>query len=819
MRICKYILIILLLAACSTTRNIPEDELLYRGISKVDYDKWQPSAHRNDTAGVISAIADAYSTVENLFSANGAKQVNTTHELSKEELDSLQQMDKVDRLHYEDTQDEVKAVLAYAPNGSFMGSSYVTHPFPIRLWIYNRYVNSKKRFGKWMFNHFACTPKYITSVNPYVRSNVARTTLRNHGYLHATVMHDTIAMRNPRKAKVAYHVLPGRLFHIDSISYLNFPSGTDSLIRSTMSESLLHSGMPFKAASLDEERKRITTLLRNKGFYFYHPEYIQFKADTLIKPLNMQLRVEPDMNMPSRAKRTYHIGNTFVRILRNGDSELTDTLPAQDGFTFGYSGNKSKPLIKPMAVRRLMFYRKGDLYRQNLHDIWQQKLSETGLFSQIKTDYIERDSLAESDTLDVVVTAMLDKPYDAKFEGRATFKSNSQVGPGATFSVTKANAFRNGEIFGFDVNGSFEWQTGADMKGDRTFVNSFEAGVASHLTYPRIMFFGLGKKIGRRAMTSTQFKLNARMQNRAGYFGRVTFGARITYNYQRRRNITHELTPFRIEYEAMVHTTHQFDSIIISNPSLAMSMHNQFVTSMEYSYNWRSTHGHDRTFSIYAKEAGNVLSGIYAIAGRSFNEKNKDLFGVPFAQFVKAQVQYTHKIPLTKRSCIATRAFLGAIYNYGNSIVAPYNDLFSMGGANSIRAFATRSIGPGAYHPSESNYAYLMHAGDLKLELNAEYRFPIVGDLYGAAFIDAGNVWLLKDDGDHPNGCLDFSRFGKDIALGTGVGLRYDLDILVLRFDMGIGIHAPYDTGREGYYNMPSFGKSLGFHFAIGYPF
>ena len=166
------------------------------------------------------------------------------------------------------------------------------------------------------------------------------------------------------------------------------------------------------------------------------------------------------------------------------------------------------------------------------------------------------------------------------------------------------------------------------------------------------------------------------------------------------------------------------------------------------------------------------------------------------------------------------RFMAGAIYSYGNAKVAPYSEQFFIGGANSIRAFTVRSIGPGSYHPKvETKYSYIDQTGDLKLEANIEYRFKIIGDLHGAAFLDAGNIWLLRNDPDRPGGQFKFSDFGKDIALGTGAGLRYDLTFLVIRFDVGIGLHVPYETSKKGYYNLPSFKKSLGYHLAIGYPF
>ena len=169
---------------------------------------------------------------------------------------------------------------------------------------------------------------------------------------------------------------------------------------------------------------------------------------------------------------------------------------------------------------------------------------------------------------------------------------------------------------------------------------------------------------------------------------------------------------------------------------------------------------------------------------------------------------------------LVMRAFTGAAHAYGNSSQVPYSEQFYVGGANSIRAFTVRSIGPGSYRVAEETAnGYFDQTGTFKFEMNAEYRFPLYGPLGGALFVDAGNVWLLKDDAERPGGTLTGSRFFKDLALGTGLGLRFDIGMIVVRGDLGIGLHAPYDTGKSGYFNMKSFGKSLAFHLAIGYPF
>jgi outer membrane protein assembly factor BamA len=203
-------------------------------------------------------------------------------------------------------------------------------------------------------------------------------------------------------------------------------------------------------------------------------------------------------------------------------------------------------------------------------------------------------------------------------------------------------------------------------------------------------------------------------------------------------------------------------------------------------------------------------------------KEGKELFGNPFTQFVKvtAEIRYNHRLDRNNR--IVTRLMGGAIVSYGNTRIAPFSEQFYAGGANSIRAFTIRTIGPGHFRPldpKQYKYSYIDQVGDLKLEANLEYRFRILGNLYGAAFLDCGGIWLLREDETREGGLFSLRHLGNDLALGSGAGLRYDLDYLIVRFDMGIGIHLPYDTGRKGYYNIPRFKDALGFHLAVGYPF
>ena len=853
----KFLMLCLLASACSLTKHLPEGETLYRGIKSIDYDKRQEAESKQQQEGVITALADAYSTVEGLLNGDASALQPAEETDEKAVRDSLKRASQKDQEAYESAKEEVEAVLSYAPNGALMGSSFVTHPFPIKLLIYNRYADSKHRFGKWMFNHFAGSPVLMSNVNPRLRATVAKNTLRSRGYFRAQTSYDVLPdRRDSLKGKVRYDIHPGPLYHLDSIAYMNLPELPQPSLKAKESSfrgmfqnffplkenlgesleagSLLHRGDPFSVVNLEAERTRIVSALREAGYYYQRNEYIAFRADTLQTPMKVKLQVLPSPTAPSEAMRPYYIGNTRVNILKYGDRQIVDSLAMRGGYSFGYSrpvkfkpmDSKSKgipkavkgyaPLLKPRAVWRSLLFRKGDLYRQSLSELMQDGLASTNVFSSLRINYVPR---ADEDTLDIVVNATLDKPYDAEFQGNVTIKTGGQVGPGASFSFSKRNAFRAAETLTLKVWGSYEWQTGANVETKSSLLNSYEYGVSGSLVYPRFRFFGLGRKLGRKFVASTALDLQARCQNRAGFFGRISWSAGVNYTLQRKQRIKHEFSPLTITYDQLLHSTARFDSIVDANPALYVSMRDQFVPSMSYTYSWVGSPRHPSSLTVSFKEASALVSSIYAIAGDSYSKEGKRLLGVPFAQFVKTTVQYTRQIPLTTRSLLAMRAFGGIVYSYGNAKSAPYSELFSVGGANSIRAFGMRTIGPGAYHPASSQYSYVDQMGDLKLEANIEYRFPIVGQLQGAAFIDAGNVWLLRESENQRGGQFNIKSFGEQIALGTGVGLRYDLDFLVIRFDLGIGIHAPYDTGKRGYYNMPSFGRSLGYHFAIGYPF
>ncbi len=436
--------------------------------------------------------------------------------------------------------------------------------------------------------------------------------------------------------------------------------------------------------------------------------------------------------------------------------------------------------------------------------------------------YTPKDTSRRCDTLDLRINTVYDLPLDGELEVNVTTKSNDQTGPGAVFSVTKRNMFGGGETFGVSMRGSYEWQTGNRVAGNSSAINSWELGISGTLTFPQILFTKLFRE-DPQYPSSTSFRIYADQLNRAKFFKMLAFGGSASYEYQTSATSHHSITPFKLTYSLLQRTTAEFDSIVGVNKALGRSLENQFIPAMSYTYTYDDSplkqKRHHLWWQTSFTQAGLLVNSISTAMGNRFNERDKNLLGNKFAQFAKLTSEIRYNYDLGNRHHLVGRLMGGIAYSYGNSVTTPYSEQFYIGGANSLRAFTIRSIGPGSFRPSDSQYGYLDQTGDIKFEANLEYRFPILGDLHGATFLDAGNVWLLRYDENRPGGQLKWGRFLKDLALGTGIGLRYDLTFLVIRVDWGIGLHVPYDTGKRGYYNIPNFKDGMGVHLAVGYPF
>lgn len=779
-----YILIgMTLLTACSTTKRLPEGEQLYVG--------QKPLVVLNPGSGSVAETA----------------------------------------------MEEVEAALATAPNNSILGSSYRRFPLPFGLWFYNGFGHYEKGFGRWVFNKFGANPILLSAVNPDIRQKAAQNLLRDYGYFNGRVSYRTFTdPKDSLKVKLQYTVDMRNPYIIDTVTYMGFSERTLNIMELARRRSFISPGEQFNVLDLDAERTRISNLMRNVGCYYFRPDYLTYQADTtLVSGGHVSMRMVPVAGMPAAAEKPFNVGRrSFYLLGRNGEQPndslryktlniyYHDKLRVRPNMLYrwlNYQDYRGKRRVEDSTgiSRRRAFQQ---LYSLNRQTRIQERMSNLGIFRYMEMQYVPRDTAFLCDTLDVNIRAQLDKPYDAELDFNVTMKSNNQTGPGASFSVTKNNVFGGGESWNVKLDGSYEWQTGKNSTSD---MNSYEIGLSTSLTFPRVLFPHMGDREYDFPATTT-FKLYADQVNRAKYYKLLAFGGSATYNFEPHRTQKHSFTPFKLTFNVLRDPTAAFQQLQQENPALYVSLRNQFIPAMEYTFTYDNSSVKGVKSPIWwqttAASAGNLTSSVYALFGKKFNAAEKELLGVPFAQYVKLNSDFRYKYRIDRNNTIAARIAAGIIYSYGNMNTAPYTEQFYVGGANSVRAFTARSIGPGGFPPDETNkYSFINHVGDIRFEANLEYRFRIISQLYGAVFLDAGNVWLLREDESRPGAKFVPRNFIDQIALGTGVGIRYDLDFLVFRLDWGIGLHNPYDTGKSGYYNIPKFMDNTALHFAIGYPF
>lgn len=758
-------------SACSSTKSIPEDDQLFTGLTKIEYNAQEKGEH------------------------------------------------------YTATQEELNAALATAPNGALFGSSSVRSPFPIGLWVWNEFAGKQSGFAKWMIKTFGSNPVLMSWVNPELRASVASEVLRAHGYFRGKVDYEVVKQRNPKEAKIGYTVNMGHMFTIDTLRYVGFPAAADSLIRSTAPQAKIKSGDAFDVSTLDAERTRISNLFRNNGYFYYQSGYSSYLADTVSTPGKVQMRFQEADNIPAVAKRTWSIGKIEIDMRKQYSEALKDSFSRRN-ITIHYNGKRTP--IRPGVILSSLRMRSGGLYSYLEHQQSASRLAATSLFSLVDFNFTPRDTTGVCDTLDLRMNLLFDKPYDFYIQGNLTGKTNNRFGPGITVGLTKRNAFHGGELLDINLKGSYEWQTGHKAESTSSRLNSYEYGIDASVQFPRLIMPFANKfrrRIWQKAMrthyfpsATTTLKFSSDIIRRSTYFTRHIVSGEWTYDLQTSPTSKHQFSPIVFSYEYMRRSSEGFDSVLQANPYLYYTMRDQFIPKMQYVYTYTSPTSarNPLWWQTTVSESGNILSLGYMVAGKKWGKNSKEMFNNPYAQFFKIETELVKTWRLAEHSTLVGHIDIGAVWSYGNSESAPYSEQFYVGGANSIRAFTVRSIGPGSYHdPASAASYYLDQTGDMKFLANLEYRPRLFGNLYGAVFLDAGNVWKMHDD-YRTGGKFQMKNALKEMALSTGIGVRYDMDFLVIRLDWGVGLHLPY---KSGFYNVGKFGDSQSIHFAIGYPF
>lgn len=768
LKYCCFLLFIfcsLLFFSCSTTRKLTEDEVLYVGVKKM----------KIETPKKVKL--------------NGTQSSAATGPLS------------------------VK------PNNPLYGP-YVRSPFPIGLWVYNWNIKKEKGFKWWLYRKLAKKPILISDVQPELRLSIVENSMKDFGFYGTTSRYEVIPhKRNPKKARISYWVNLPEPFHYGAVRLWGWNHEMDSIVRSYLRFSDLKRGRQYDINVLNQERQKITDRLRNSGYYFFQPDYIEYLVDTTGGGKVANVRIGLKQGVPQNAFHTYKVRDVEVVLSSDRDTGQKDTL-YNDGVKIVY---EPPVLLKPNVLTRAVKLRPGQTYSALRQSRTQADFVQLGVFKFANMTITASDTAKER-SLDMKINGDFALPIETEVEVDVSSKSNNLLGPGLTLGITNRNMFRRAENFSVRLTGSYEWQVGGnkDATGNSGLINSYELGLNFNLSVPRLLVPKF-MKTKRDRREQTQFQVGTDLLNRHNYFRMISFWGSATYDFNSSSRNYHSIVPFKLNYTYLLQTSHAFDSVVNKNPAVAQSFRNQFIPSMSYTYTYDRAATYRNPNRLFWQtsitQAGNIIAGVQYLAGNHKGE-GKEILNNRYSQFLKLTSEVIGYKTINNKNQLAMRAMGGIGYAYGNSRVMPYSEQFYTGGSNSIRAFHIRSIGPGSYHPKESKYSYLDQTGDIKLEGNIEYRFEIYERFKGALFMDAGNVWLLKKEEQRPGGEFRIKGLWKEIALGTGFGLRYDFSYIVIRADLGIPLHAPYSTGKSGYYNIRgSFWNGLVLNLAIGYPF
>ena len=780
-----------MLSACSTTSALPEGEQLYTGMTPTEYTNYTKNAHFNSV------------------------------------------------------QEELDIVLATKPNASLFGSPSLKSPFPVGLWIWNAFSPDTTKFGRWITRVFGSRPITLSNVSPDLHATVGKNLLNKRGYFNNKITHELVPQSNKKKIKLKYTVNMGHLWTIDSLQYVDFPPDADSLIQASRPNAIIKNGDAFDVATLEQERQRLTSLFRNNGYYYYKNNDASYLADTTIVRGKVITRLQLADSINPIDLKQWRIGKITVNLQKNFMEELRQHRKKQ-GFDLNFNGRHS-PLRSRVIANDLQF-RPGDLYQQSKHTETMERLNATRLFTASNISFKPSNSTDTCSTLNVTLDFMFDRPYDFYVEAYGRGKTTGKYGPELVVGVTKRNAFRGAELLNVRLHGAYEWTTKrSNDAGTTGRINDYQYGAEVSLQFPRFLNpFKTPPRILRERMRKreaaaiaagkpltlkpqrtyfespmTTLSASTNVIKRALYFKRHVVAGELTYSWAPSERHSFIFKPLSLAYEYMRSVTDRFKALTDSVPYLEVSMADQFIPKALFQYTYQSPSGYANPIRWWStvSEASNVIALGYLASGQKWNKREKTMFKNPFAQFVKIETNFTKLWALSGKSSIAAHANAGVVWAYGNSRFAPYSEQFFVGGANSIRAFNVREIGPGTYRSASLVRSYVEQTGEVKVQANVEYRPHLVGNLYGALFLDAGNVWTLHSDASRPGSQFHFNNFFKELAFGTGVGLRYDIGFFMLRVDWGIGLHVPYETGLNRLYNIRHFGDAQALHLAIGMPF
>lgn len=763
-----------LLAACSTTRTVPEGDQLYTG-ARVE----------------VKAPASV---------TNRQKKV---------------------------LRSDLAGLTRPRPNSRFLG-------IPLKLMIYNMFGNRKDSsfFGR-LRNRWGEPPVLLSSVALDRNTQVLKSHLENKGFFKAQVTGDTVV--KGKKGHAEYTATTGEQYKIASIT---FPTDTSELahhIRHDSTNSLLKVGEPFDLDLIRGERLRIDAHLKEDGFYYFSPEYLLVKADSTIGENKVNLFMTIKEDIPSVARLAHHINDVYIYGSYSLATAAADTSKANARLYEGYYIIDRDNVFKPRLFTRTMQFTPGEIYKRSEHNLTLQRLINLNVFKFVKNRF-EPAPWVDSPRLNAFyyLTPLPKKSLQAEISG--TQKSNGFTGSEITLRWLNRNAFRGAEHLNFSLYVGSEIQSGgktdtaevhnsiAEVKG-----NTYRFGAEAGLSLPKFLvpFIEIPNEGG--FAPRTNFRLGYDVLNKRKLYTLNSFRGQFGYTWKQNIRRNNELYPISINYVLPLNETDIYLERKRQFPTLARATERQFILGSTYQFTYNDLVQATQPPKAFFINGLADLSGNIAGLITGANIKTGDtvkFFRSAFAQYVKLEAdgRYYHKIGLN--NTWASRIIMGYGLPYGNSIEIPFIKQFFVGGNNSLRGFRSRSVGPGTYMDTAFRAEFLPdQTGDIKFEVNTELRPRISGPLYGAIFLDAGNVWLKNDDRwTGKPGAKFTSKFLNQLAVDAGVGIRLDIQLFVLRLDVAFPLRKPWEDNPWVMRQIKLLDRewrqpNLIYNFAIGYPF
>ncbi|MFC4740973.1 BamA/TamA family outer membrane protein [Flavobacterium ponti] len=689
------------------------------------------------------------------------------------------------------------------------------------IFFYNIYdtVKKDKGFKHWVKYKLGKEPVLMSKVDLEYNKKVIQNYIENKGFFNANSKADST--RSGKKAKANYQIKLNNQYKIKSVVFPKDSILLSQEINNIKENSLLKVGNPYDLDLIKNERTRIDATLKERGFYYFNENYLLVQVDSTVANHEVDLILKIKSDIPEKAKNQYKINNIFVypsfNIRRDTiASRKMDTIQYQDLTIID-----NRTVFRPIIFEKTLLFKKGDLYNRRIHNLSLNRLITLGTFKFVKNEFVENNSSKENQ-LDAYyyLTALPKKSI--QIETLAKTNSANYSGTELNINWSNRNTFKGAELLKISAFAGLEVQ----VSGQNNGFNVYRFGGEASLTWPRFIS-PFKMTSGSAYVPNTKASIGYEYQLRTQLYSLKTLNTSFGYIWKENERKEHDLKVLNIAFTSSNNVSDLYKEQIAANPSLQKVIDKQLIFGTNYSYTFTNTMLQNKKNNIYFR-GGIDLSGnsLGLILGANDYNNPKTILGVPFSQYTKAEAEFRHYYNFNKETRFVSRIIVGAGIPYGNSKELPFIKQFFIGGTSSIRAFRARSIGPGTFNGNETTNSFLPdQSGDLKLEMNAEFRGKIYDFIKGAAFVDAGNIWLLNEDAEKP-GAQFSNQFLSQLAVGTGVGLRFDFDFLILRTDLAFPLRKPYlPKGEEWVIDAIDFGdrtwrkENLIFNLAIGYPF